>query len=157
MCVYISVQFSPVAQSCPTLWDPMHCTMPGFPLHHQLLAPTQTHVHHISDAIQPSHILCCPLLLPPSIFCRIRIFSNESVLHIRRPKFGVSASEWVLPMNIQDWFPLGWTGWISLQSKGLLRVFSNTTAQKHQFLALSFLHSPTLKSTHDYWKNHSFD
>ena len=64
----------------------MHCTMPGFPLHHQLLAPTQTHVHHISDAIQPSHILCCPLLLPPSIFCRIRIFSNESVLHIRCPK-----------------------------------------------------------------------
>ena len=57
---------------------------------------------------------------------------------------GVSASAWVLPMNIQDWFPLGWTSWISLQSKGLSRVFSNTTVQKHKFLALSFLYSSTL-------------
>ena len=70
---------------------------------------------------------------------------------------GVSALASVLPMNIQDWFPLGWTSWISLQSKGLSRVFSNTTVQKHQFLALSFLYSPTLTSIHDYWKNHSFD
>ena len=68
---------------------------------------------------------------------------------------GVSAS--VLPMNIQDWFPVGWTGWISLQSKGLSRVFSNTTVQKHQFLVLSFLYSPTLTSIHDDWKNHNFD
>jgi len=70
---------------------------------------------------------------------------------------GASASASVLPMNIQDWFTLGWTGWISLQSKGLSRVFSNTTAQKHQFSALSFLYSPTLTSIHDYWKNQSFD
>ena len=69
---------------------------------------------------------------------------------------GVSASTSVLPMNIQDWFPLGWTGWLSLQSKGLSRVFSNTTVQKHQFSALSFLYGPTLRSIHDYWKNHSF-
>ena len=69
----------------------------------------------------------------------------------------VSASASVLPMNIQDWFPLGWTGWISLLSKGLSRVFSNTTVQKHQFSALSFLHSPTLTSTHDHRKNHSLD
>ena len=67
---------------------------------------------------------------------------------------GVSASASVLPMNIQDWFPLGWTSWISLQSKGLSRVFPNTTVQKHQFLVLSFLYSPTLTSKHDYWKNH---
>ena len=67
---------------------------------------------------------------------------------------GVSAS--VLPMNIQDWFPLGWAGWISLQSKGLSRVFSNTTVQKHQFFSTQ-LYSPALTSTHDYWKNHSFD
>ena len=66
---------------------------------------------------------------------------------------GVSASTTVLPMNTQDWLPLGWTGWISLQSKGLSRVFSNTTVQKHQF----FLYNPTLTSIHDYWKNHSFD
>ena len=70
---------------------------------------------------------------------------------------GVSASASVLPMNIQNWYPLGLTGWISLQSKRLSRVFSNTTFQKYQFLALSFLYSPTLTSIHDYWKNHSFD
>ena len=70
---------------------------------------------------------------------------------------GVSASALVLPMNIQDWFPLGLTAWISLQSKGLSRVFSNTTVQKHQFFVLSFSYNPTLTSIHDYWKNHSFD
>ena len=71
---------------------------------------------------------------------------------------GASASASVLPVNIQDWFPLGWTGWISLLSKGLSRVFSNTTAQKHQFSSvLSFLYSPTLTFIHDYWKNYSFN
>ena len=79
--------------------------------------------------------LCCPLLLPPSIFPSIRVFSSESVLHIRCPNIGVSASSSVLPMNIQDLFPLGWTGWICLQSKGLSRVVSNTTTQKHQFFS----------------------
>ena len=69
---------------------------------------------------------------------------------------GVSASASVLPMNIQDWFPLGLTSWISLQSKGLSRVFSNTTVQKHQFFGAQ-LYRLTLTSTHDYWKNHSFD
>ena len=81
-------------------------------------------------------ILCCPLLLLPSIFPRIRGFSNESVLCIRWQSVEVSASTSVIPMNIQDWFPLGWTGWISLQCKGLLRVFSNTTVQKHQFFGV---------------------
>ena len=66
----------------------------------------------------------------------------------------ISASTSVLPMNIQDWSPLGWTGWISLQSKGLSRVFSNTTVNS---LALSSLYSPNLTSIHDYWKNHSLD
>ena len=66
---------------------------------------------------------------------------------------GVSASTSVLPMNTQHWSPLGWTGWISLQSKGLSRVFSHTTVQKHRFFSLSFLYSPTLTSIHDYWKN----
>ena len=68
---------------------------------------------------------------------------------------GVSASAWVFPMNIQDWFPLGWTGWISLQSKGLSRVFSNTTVQNTNSSVFSFLYSPTLTSIHDCWKNHS--
>ena len=78
-------------------------------------------------------ILCHPLLLLPSIFPSIRIFSNESALCIKWPNIGVSASTSVLPMNIHDWFPLGWTGWIFLQSKRLSRVFSNTTVQRHQF------------------------
>ena len=69
----------------------------------------------------------------------------------------IGASASVLPVYIQDWFPLEWTGWISLQSKGLSRIFSNTTVQKHQFLVLSFLYSPTLTSIHDHWKNHSLD
>ena len=70
--------------------------------------------------------------------------------------FGASASASVLPMNIQDWFPLGLSGWISLQPKGLSRVFSNTTIWKHQFFGPSLLYGPTLTSIHDYWKNHSF-
>ena len=81
-------------------------------------------------------ILCCLLLLPPSIFPSIRVFSNELVLCIRWTNFAVSASASVLPVNIQDWFPFGWTGWISLKSKGLSRVFSNTTVQKHQFFGI---------------------
>ena len=78
-------------------------------------------------------ILCRSLLLSPSIFPSIRIFSNESPLCIRWAKYWSFSYKSVLPTNIQDWFPLGWTGWISLQSKGLSRVFSNITVQKHQF------------------------
>ena len=87
------------------------------------------------ESVMPSSrlILCHPLCLLPSIFPSIRIFSNESVIHIRWPNTVASASTSVLPMNIQDWRPLGLTGLISLQSKGLSRVFSNTTVQKHQF------------------------
>ena len=82
-------------------------------------------------------ILCCPLLLLPPIPPSIRAFSNESTLRIRWPMYASSASTSVLPMNTQDWSPLGQTGWVSLQSKGSSRVFSNTTVQKHQFLALN--------------------
>ena len=70
---------------------------------------------------------------------------------------GASASASVLPMNTQDWSTLGWTGWISLQSKGLSRVFSNTTVQKHQFFSTQLFYGPTLTSVHNYWKNYSFD
>ena len=82
------------------------------------------------ESVMPSNplILYHPLLLLPSIFPSTGVFSNESVLHIRPPNIVESASASVLPMNIQDWFPLGWTGWISLLSKGFSRVFSNTTA-----------------------------
>ena len=87
------------------------------------------------ESVMPSNdlILCHPLLLPTSIFPSIRVFSNESVLWIRWPKYSASTSASVFPVNIQDWSPWGWTGWVSLQSKGLSRVFSNTTVQKHQF------------------------
>ena len=87
------------------------------------------------QSVMPSNriILCRPLLFLPSIFPSTRVFSNEAVLCIRWPSIGVSASASVLPVNIQEWFPLGWTGCIFLQSKGHSGVFSNTTVQKHQF------------------------
>ena len=89
------------------------------------------------ELVMPSNhlIVCCHLLLLPSIFPSIRFFSIELTLHQVTKMLGVSASASVLPMNIQDWFPLGLTGLISLQSKGLSRVFSSTTIQKHQFLS----------------------
>ena len=83
---FSSFQFSSVAKSCPTLWDPMDCSMPGLPVLHQLSEFDQTHVHWVGDAIQPSHPLL-PLILLPSVFPSIRIFSNESALLIRWPKY----------------------------------------------------------------------
>ena len=128
----ISVRFCSVAQLCLTLCDPMDHSTLDFPVHHQLPEFTQTHVHWVGDAIQPSHPLLSPS--PPAFnLSSIRVFSNESALCISGQSIGVSASTSVLPMNTQDWSPLGWTGWTSLQSKGLSRVFSNTTVQKHQF------------------------
>ena len=88
----------------------------------------------IKSVMPSSHlILCRPLLLLPPIPPSIRDFSNESTLRMRWPKNWISALASFLPKNTQDWSPLEWTGWISLQSKGLSRVFSNTTVQKHQF------------------------
>ena len=120
------VQFSLAAQSCLTLCDPMDCSMPGFPVHHRLLEPPQTHVHGVGAAIQPSH----PLLLLPIVH---QVFSSESVLCIRRPKcwnfsFNISPSSAyseLISFRI-DWFDLP-------ESKGLSRVFSNTIVQKHRF------------------------
>ena len=131
-----SVQFSSVSQSCPALCDPMDCRTSGFPVHHPLPELAQTHFHRVGGAIQPSH----PLFLLPSIFPSIMVFSNESVLCIRWPNYW-SFSFTISPSNEHsglisfrmDWFPLGRTGWISLLSKGLSRVFSNTTVQKHLF------------------------
>ena len=93
----------------------------GFSVFHYLLEFAQTHVHLVT--LSNHLILCRSLLLLPSIFSNIRVFSNELALHIRWPKFGASASASVLPMNTQCWFPLGLTGLISLQSEGLSRVF----------------------------------
>ena len=132
---YHSVQFSSVAQSQRTLWNPMNCSMPGLPVHHQLLEFTQTHVHWVGDAIQPSHTLLSPF---PSALNRSHhqgFFKWVSYSHQVAKVLGVSTSTSVLPMNIQDWFPLGLAGLIALQSKGLSWVFSNTTVQKHQFFS----------------------
>ena len=129
-----SREFRSVAQSCPTLCNPMNCSTTGLPVHHQLPSsrnppkpmssrwcrPT------ISSSVVPfsSHLQSFPVSgsFPMSQFF---ISSGQSI--------GVSARASVLPKNTQDWSPLGWTGWISLQSKGHSRVFSNTTVQKHQF------------------------
>ena len=125
-----TTQFSSVAQPCLTFCNPMDCSTPGFPVHHQLLEFTQTHAHWVGDAIQPSssvnpfssHLQSFPA---SGSFPMSRLFTSGG------QSIGASAS--VLPRNIQSWFPLGLTGLISLQSKGLSRVFSNTTVQKHQF------------------------
>ena len=143
-----SVQFSAVSQSCLTLWDTMNRSTPGLPVHHQLPQFTQTQVHWVGDAIQPSHPLLPPSPPAPnpsqhqSLFQWVK-WGGQSI--------GVSALASVLPMNTQDWSPLGWTGWISLQSKGLSRVLSKTTKasilQRSSFLIgqLSHLHMTTGK------------
>ena len=131
---WVVTQFSSVAQSCPTLCDPMDCSTPGLLVYHQLPEFTQTHVHWVGDAIQPSYPL---LSSSPPVFTLSQhqgIFQRISSSHqVAKVLEFQPHSTSVLPMNTQDWSPLGWTGWISLQSKGLSRVFSNTTVQKHQF------------------------
>ena len=127
-----SSQFGSVFQSCLTLCDPMDCSTPGLPVHHQLPKFTQTHVHWVGDAIQPSQTYVIPFSCLRS-FPASGSFPVSQLFASGGQNIGVSASASVFPMNIQDWFPLGWTGWIPLQSKGLSRVFSNTTVQKHQF------------------------
>ena len=121
-----------VVQSCPTLYDPMNSSTPAslpFTISQSLLKLTSI------ESVMPSKqlVLYCPLLLLPSIFPSIKVFSTESILPFRWPCTGASASASVLPMNSQDWFPLGFTGLISFLSKGLSRVFSSTTVRKHQF------------------------
>ena len=128
----IPSQFSSVVSDS---LQPHGLSTPGLPVHHQLPEPAQTHVHWISDAIQSSHPVVpfssCLQSFPVSGSFPMTQFFTSGGQSIR-----VSASASVLPMNIQDWFPWGWTGWISLQSKGLSRVFPNTTVQKHQFFGV---------------------
>ena len=131
----------------------MDCSTPGITVHHQLPELAQIHVCWVGDAIQQSHPLSSPSPATFNISQHQGLFqwgsSSQSI--------GDSALASVLPMNIQDWFSLGWTGWISLQSNGLSRVFSKTQFKSINSSVLSFLYSPTLTSIHDYWKNHSFD
>ena len=127
-----SVQFNSVAQSCPTIFDPMDCSMPGFPVHHQLPACSNSYLSSqwchltISSSVVP--FFSCFQSFPASgSFPRSPLFTSGG------QNIGVSASASVFPMSIQDWFPLELTGLISLKSKRLSRVFSNTTVLKHQF------------------------
>ena len=123
-----------VAQSCLILCDPMDCRTPGIPVHHQLPELAQTLVHWVDDAISSSIIpssSSCFLSFPAS-----RSFPMRQLFASSGQSIGASASTVVLPMNIWCWFLLGLTGLISLLSKGLSRVFSNTTIQKYQFLGI---------------------
>ena len=112
----------------------MNCNATAFPVLHYL--PEFGKFMYIESATLSNHLIFCfPLLLLPSVFPSIRVFSINSTLCIRRSNIGASASASVLPMNIQGWFPLGLTGLISLLSKGLSRIFSSTIIQKHQFFS----------------------
>ena len=149
LCLYCC--FS-VIKSCPTLCNPMNCSMQGFPVLNQVPELTQSHLHWVGDAIPPSG----PLLYtsPPAIIVpRLRVFLINWLFTSCDQSTGTSASASALPMTTQDWFPLEFTGVISLQSKGLSRVFSKSSNSS----VLSFLYSPSLISIHDYWKNRSFD
>ena len=126
---------SSVAKSHLNLRDPLDCSTNQVSLSFTI-SQSLLKFMSIESVMSSKHlILCHPLLLLPSIFPGIRVFSSESALHIRWPKYGASASALILPMNIQDWFPLGLTGLISLLSRGLSRVSSNTTIWKHQFFS----------------------
>ena len=131
-----------------------HARLPRFSLSQCLLK-----LMSIESVMPSNHLVLCYLfLLVPSILPSTRVFSNRSALCTRWPKYWSSASASVLLMNTQGWFPLGLTGLISLQSRGLSQVFSSTTIWKHQFfLALSLPYDPTLTSVHGYWTNRSFD
>jgi len=155
LCNVYSVQFSHSVMSDSlrpheTQHDRPPCPSPT-PGVHPNPCPLSRWCHPtISSSVVP--FSSCPQSFPASgSFQMSQLFATVS------QSIGVSASKSVLPMNTQDWSPLGWTGWISLQSKGLSRVFSNTTVQNHQFFGLSFLYSLTLTSIHDYWTNHSLD
>ena len=130
-----SVQFSSVAQSCLTFCNPRDCSTTGFSVLHQLLEPTQTHVHWVSDAIQPSHPLSFPFSSCLQSFPSSGSFPMSRFFPLGGQSFGASVSASVLQMNIQDWFPLGLTGLIFFQFKGLSRVFSNTIVQEYQLFA----------------------
>ena len=111
----------------------MDCSMQGLPVHYKLPEFTQTHVQWVGDVIQPSHSLSSPSPPTFNLSQHQGLFSVSQFFPSGGQSIGVSATASVLPVNIQDWFPLGWTGLISLHSKGLSRVFSKTTVQKQQF------------------------
>ena len=146
---FSSVQFSSVAQLCLTLCNPMHCSTPGVPVHHQHPELAQTHVHQVGDDIKTHLILCRPLLLLPWIFPSIRVFPKESVLHTRWPKYS-SFSFSISPSNEYselisfsiEWFYL-------LPVQGTLKSLLQHHISKALILQ-HFLYGPTPTSIHDY-------
>ena len=148
---------SSVAQSCPTLCDPMDCSTPGFLVHHQLLEATQTHVHHVSDTIQPSYPLSSLLLLP-SIFPSIRVISNESAFHISWPKYW-SFSFTVSPSSAHAGlisFRMDWLDLLAVQ-RTLKSLLQHQSSKASILLRSAFFIVQLSPSIHDYWKNHSLD
>ena len=125
----------------------MDCSTPGFPVHHQFPELTQTHVHWVGDAIQPPHPLSSPSPPAFNLAQHQGLFQWVSSFH-QVAKELVSASSSVVPINIQDWFPLGLTTLTSLKSKGLSRVFSSTTVQNHQFFGTQL---SLWSSSHIHW------
>ena len=123
--------FSSVGQLCLTLYGLQDASLP---CPYQIPELAQTHVHRVGDTIQPILSSAIPFSCLHS-FPASGSFPVSQFFLSGGQSIGASASASVLPVNIQDWFPLGWTGWISLLSKGLSRVFSNTTVQKHQFFS----------------------
>ena len=141
-----AIQFSSVAQSCPTLYDLVNRSTPGLPVHHQLPEFTQTHVHRVGDAIQPSHPGSSPSSAPnPS---QHQPFPMSQLFASGRQSTGLSASASVLPMNTQDLSPLGWTGWISVQSKGLSKSLFQHHSSKASILRRSAFF--TVQLSHPY-------
>ena len=126
----------------PALCDPMNCSTPGFPVLHYLPALTQTNVHWVSDAVQPSHPAVIPFSSCLQSFPASGSFPVSRLFASGGQNIGASASASVLPMNVQGWFPLGWTRLISLKSQGLSRVFSSTTVQKSHTHSIKSMKSP---------------
>ena len=151
------VQFSSVAQSCPTLCNPMHCSTPGFPVHHQLPELIQTHVHWVSDAIQPSHPLSSPS--PPAF----NLSQNQGLLLWLSSSHQVAK---VLELQLQHQsfqrifrtdFLYNWLVWSPCSPRDSQESSPIPQFKSINSSALSFLYGPTLTSIHDHWKNHSFD
>ena len=125
------IQFSSATQLCLALCNPMDRSTPGLPVHHQLPKFTQTYVDWVGDAIQPSSVV--PFSSHLQSFPASGSFQMSQFFASGVQSIGVLASASVFPVSIQGWFPFTWTGLISFQSKGLSRVFSNTTVLKDQF------------------------
>ena len=155
MCVGLA-EFSSVAQSCPTLCDPMDCSMPGFPVHHHLPEFTQTHVHWVSDAIQLSH----PLLSPSPAFNLSQhlglfqwVSSSHQVIKVLELQLQHQSFQWIFRTD----FLWGWLVWSPCSPRDSQESSPTPQFKSINSSALSFLHSPTLTSIHDYWENHSLD